>query len=473
MSIDQRKIRQYRCPSCGGELELQNPRTRYVACPYCGSVTDIRSDAYHVLTKYANPSEYSPRSFLKLGKEAILFGKAYKIIGRTRWISTYTEQWYEDGESGYETGSWQYDEWLLISEDATYFYIIEDSDGYYFSFSIIPPYPSLPEGRQINDFYMSGRLINASEFGTAQILYFEGESTYLVKPGRKVGYSEYKSSSDLDSGDIYMPALGSFIAEWRYNDEGKIQEIEFFREQQVRRAHLEYAFMTEEERMELKQRERAKRLEKRKVRKINKRIFQIGGLLSLILGIILSVIYSGSEYNYIPKFRQELKYPALANDKNIIYRDSSKVLVFKPDSVIKIDKGDESVRIRIIPEIPAESDVMFRLKIYDKSNGNLVFERSTYAYDYKQYRGDRTAYSSGIFDEYFALDSLWGQYYIEFEMELPQYYVQKPSAEDKPKALLEISLRKKAGYNGPLFVFFGIIMLIISLFIWIPKIKDN
>ncbi len=473
MSIEQRKIRQYKCPSCGGGLELQNPRTRYVACPYCGTVADIRSDAYHVLAKYANPSDYPPHGFLKLGKEGIIGDKAYKIIGRTHWKSEYTEHWYEDGESGYEKGSWEYDEWLLISEDATYFYIIQDPDGIHFSVPIIPPYPSLPQGSSINDFYDNIER-DAKEYGTAKILYFEGESTYLVKPGRVVGYSQYSQLVDPKKPmGVYADYSVNYIAEWRFNDEGEIQEVEFFKERRIKKWLVENAFMTEEEKLEKKQIEHERLLEKRKIRKINKRIFQIGGLINLVLGIILSILYSGDEYNYIPKFKQELKYPYQAGAKDFIFRDSSKVLIFKPDSIIKIDKDDESVHIKILPEIPEETDVLFHLKLFDKKNGALIFDESSYAYDYKKYRGDRTAYSDGVFDKYFSLDKVSGQYYIEFEMELPQYYVQKPSSGDKPKALVEISLRKKAGYKGPLLVFFGIIMIIISFFIWIPKIKDT
>lgn len=470
MSIEQRKIRQYRCPSCAGELELQNPRTRYVACPYCGTVTDIRSDAYHVLTKYANPSDYSPKSFLRLGKEAILFGKAHKIIGRTRWRSNYTEQWHEAGESGYEKGTWEYDEWLLISEDATYFYIIEDSEGFYFSFSIVPPYPSLPKGKQINDFFINGKLIKASEFGSSEILYFEGESTYLVKPGRKVGYLEYTSGNNLDRHSIYMPGLGTYIAEWRYNDEGKIQEIEFFREQKVRYNKLQYAFMTEEERMEQEQKEQAKLLEKIKVRKTNKRIFRIGGLINLFIGLFLIIMYSGDSYKYTTAFKQWYKYPAQANPLNFIFRDSSKVLIFKSDSVIRLKKNYKSVRIIIKPEIPEESDVLFRLKIFNKATGEQVFVHSTYAYDYKQYKGDRLAFANGSFSKYFALNNAEGNYAIEFEMELPLYFVQKPSSGDKPKALVEISILKEYAPKGNLFFIFGIIMLIISFLIRKPKI---
>lgn len=473
MSIEQNKIRQYKCPSCGGGLELLNPRTRYVACPYCGSVADVRSDAYHILAKYANPSDYPPSGFLKLGKEGIINDKAYKIIGRTHWKSEYTEHWNEDGESGYEKGVWVYDEWLLISEDATYFYIIEDSDGLHFSEAIIPPYPSLPQGKTINDFF-DNRKRNATEFGTAKILYFEGESTYLVKPGRTVGYSQYSAKENTKSPmNFYLGYSVDYIAEWRYNDAGEIQEVEFFKERAVKKGAVEYAFMSEEEKLEKKQLEHAQLLQKRKVRKINKRIFQIGGLINLILGIILSSMYSESEYNYTPQFKQELKYPYQAEAKDFIFKDSSKVLVFKPDSIININKGDESVHIKIVPEIPNETDVLFRLKIFNKANRELVFEESSYAYDYKKYRGDRTAYSDGVFDKYFALDSVSGQYYIEFEMELPQYYVKKPSSGDKPKALVEISVRKKAGYNSSFLIFFGIIMLIISLFIRVPKVKDN
>jgi len=472
MSIEKNKIRQFRCQSCGGELELQNPRTRYVACPYCGSVADASSDAFHVLTKNANPSEYPPKSFLKIGKEAKIAGKAYKIIGRTRWRSDYTERWYEDGESGYEKGTWEYDEWLLISEEATYFYIIEDSEGYYFSFSIIPQYPSLPENGKIQDFYNEGSVHNAKEYGSSEILYFEGESTYLVKPGRKVGYSEYEAASELDTGGIYLPGLSSFIAEWRYNDEGKIQEIEFFREHAVRRSHLEYAFMTDEEREALEMKQKLALREKVKVRRTNKRIFQIGGWINFVIGLLLVIMYSGDEYSYQPAFQEVFKYPAQVNDHSFIIRDSSKVLLFKPDTLIKIEKNYAAARIKIQPVIPPESDVLFRLKIFKMPENKLVFERSSYAYDYKHYKGDRTAYAKGDFDESFALDSVEGSYRIEFEMELPQYYVQKPSSGDLPKALVEISILQETAPDGGLSLMVGILLIIISLFIRVPKLKE-
>ena len=456
MSIEQRKIRQFRCASCGGELELQNPRTRYVACPYCGSVADAKSDAFHVLTKHANPSDFPPRSFIKLGKEAKIEGKAYKVIGRTRWKSNYTEYWYEDGESGYEQGTWIYDEWLLISEDATYFYIIEDEEGFHFSRSIIPKYPSLPKDGKIEDFYTK-KIRQASEFGTSEILYFEGESTYLVKPGRKVGFSQY-SNNRIDN-----------IAEWRYNDEGEIQEIEFFEEYGVNAKSLREAFMTDEERMQLEQEKRIKTLEKIKTRKLNKRIFQYGGLINFVVGLLLVVLYSGKEYSYQTIMEKTFKYPIQASESDFIIKDSAKIYVFEPEKELRIDKNYKSIEIVIKPEIPPETDVLFRLKILDE-NGKNVFERTTYAYDYKQYKGDRVAFAKGDFKETFAIDNLEGIYKIFFEMELPRYYVQKPNSGDKPKALVKISVLEKYPLDGGLMVFFGAMMLFISLMIRIPKI---
>ncbi len=229
IDTNRNKVRQFKCNNCGGELALQNKRSQYVACPYCGSVADSSSEAYKVLTKMENPSKFPPMRFLQLGMEGSFDGKMYHVIGRTRRRNTYREYWVEDGESGYSNETWIFDEWLLISEDATYLIIAEDTEGFTIITPVTPKYPTLPEGEKMADLF-SGKSRRVQEYGDTEILYYEGESTFLVQAGDKSSFSEYSGNSQT-----------SYSAEWRYKD-GEIKEIEFFAEQEISQYELERAF---------------------------------------------------------------------------------------------------------------------------------------------------------------------------------------------------------------------------------------
>jgi len=234
MSFEEKKVGQFKCQSCGGGLELSSKRTKYVSCPYCGSVADASTDAYKILTKGVSPDKFKPRSFIKLGMRGNFDGKEYKVIGRTCWRNDYKEYWDEDGETGYSDEKWNFEEWLLLGEDGDYKSIIEDEDSFAFAESFIPNYPSIPEGTQTKDFN-DNKNVRVLEYGQSEILYFEGESTYLVKPGSVVNFSQY-SKNDID-----------FIAEWRFFENGEIKEVEFFKETKVFGRDLKKAFRLEEE----------------------------------------------------------------------------------------------------------------------------------------------------------------------------------------------------------------------------------
>jgi ribosomal protein S27E len=211
-------VRQFRCTNCAGEITLINKRTNYVGCQYCGAVLDATSEAHQVITKLHAPSGFPPKSFIRLGMKAIFHGKKHQVLGRTRWQSDYKEYWSEEGETGYSDERWEYDEWVLMSEDRTYFYLIEDADGYAISTSFLPQHPNLPTGTNILNFH-TAKKERVIEYGDSNVLYFEGESTYQIKAGDRVKFAEYTSSGK------------SYIAEWRLLDTSKeIKEIEFFEE---------------------------------------------------------------------------------------------------------------------------------------------------------------------------------------------------------------------------------------------------
>lgn len=455
MTIEQKKLRQFRCNSCGGELELQNKRTRYVSCPYCGAVADAQSDAFNILGKNENPAKFPPRSFLKLGASGILNDKFYKIIGRTCWRSDYKEYWKEDGETGYSDEVWTFDEWLLIDEDGAYLMIIEDAEGYFYSNPLTPKYPSIPQDTIMPDFE-NGNPQRVNEYGKSEILYFEGESTYLVKPGRTVGFAQYSIIKLLGTNK-------SFISEWRYNDQGKIQEVEFFREAVADSDSLKFAFMSEEQKLD----EFDKYKAKLKVRKTNKRIFVFGGLINLILGIVLSLHYS-SEKSFEPVFNQSFMFQSYAgnNDNYTILSDSTKGVTANGKKHFIINPEDKQLFVTMSTTIEDEFQALFHLKILDSQN-KPVFEKTTYAYNYRNYKNAGNAVAGGYFSKIFQLDSIKGEFSVQLVIEVPKNY---NPVNSQRFVEAKVKIQKMGMVHGPgFFVFFGILMLFISLFIWKPK----
>jgi DNA-directed RNA polymerase subunit RPC12/RpoP len=77
-------VQQLKCGNCGGELQVVNPRTNFIACQYCGTVQEAKTEEHKILLKLAQPSQSPPMRFIKLGMEAIFDGVKHKVIGRTR-----------------------------------------------------------------------------------------------------------------------------------------------------------------------------------------------------------------------------------------------------------------------------------------------------------------------------------------------------------------------------------------------------
>lgn len=223
---------QFNCKNCGNALSVINPRAKYISCQYCGAVSDASSEEHQVLMSMAPPQQHKPFSFIKVGMIATFFDKKYQVISRTRWQQDYFEYWSEEGETGYSRELWVYDEWLMISEQRTYFYLIEDKDGYFISNEFIPSAPSLPDehSRSWTLNTNAGKAI-IQEYGSAKVIYFEGESNYQIK------------TDDIVQFAMYRRGLTEFSAEWRMSkDNETIKEIEFFKESPIKRRDVMVAF---------------------------------------------------------------------------------------------------------------------------------------------------------------------------------------------------------------------------------------
>ncbi len=214
-------VRQFNCTSCGASLEVFNKRAKYTGCSYCGSLLDVQSDTHKLLSKLGTPTDFKPYTFVRLGMQAQFNDKKYQVIGRTRWRMDYKERWEEEGEVGYSTEIWYYDEWLMLSEQRTYFYLVEDKEGFYVSNEIYPTSPSLP--RQHSEkisFYQGYKKKPIQEIGAAKVQFFEGESNYRILIGDRIGFANYKYNKKK-----------KYAVEWRINKKtANIKEIEYFEE---------------------------------------------------------------------------------------------------------------------------------------------------------------------------------------------------------------------------------------------------
>lgn len=211
--------KQFKCSSCGGELKLISKRTQYVGCPYCGAVAEANSLAYKVIAKMDAPSKFPIYSFVKLGMIGVFEGVKYQVIGRTRFRMDYKEYWKDDSGSGYSNEVWYYDEWQLLGENFTYFYLIEDKEGFKISKMFYPAYPNLPKGNHLRSFDKnSEKQIN--EYGSVKVIYFEGEATYEVKVGNQHDFALYKAGWGAQA----------YVVESRIGKGGETKEISFYQE---------------------------------------------------------------------------------------------------------------------------------------------------------------------------------------------------------------------------------------------------
>jgi predicted RNA-binding Zn-ribbon protein involved in translation (DUF1610 family) len=247
--------KQFKCNGCGGELRLINKRTRFVGCPYCGAVADVNTEAHKVIAQMEKPSKFPPYTFLRVGMIATFEGIKYQIIGRTRFVSNFKEFWQEENQKGYTDERWEYDEWQLMGEDFTYFYLIEDAEGFKSSHVFYPQFPNLPKGDFIQDFN-TNKQKRINEYGSSNIVYFEGEATYEVRVGSTHSFAMYKGGKE------------NYEVETRLSDTKEAKEISFYREKSYQIEEILTAFGEDERLKTFKQSFESLKRSRRMVRRM-------------------------------------------------------------------------------------------------------------------------------------------------------------------------------------------------------------
>lgn len=292
--------RQFKCPNCGGELQLFSQRTRYVGCTYCGTELDTTHPEAHKIAQLAKPSSYQPYSFVRVGMEALIANVRYVVLGRTRWQTDYWEYWIEDDEAGWENEKWEYDEWILYSEHRNLLYLIEDEEGFTISRTFIPRSPTLPSSYNQTISLIGGAARIIREFGQAKAVYHEGESTYQFQTG-EVSHFATISEGKRDHS-----------IEWRKDERGGVFEIEFFEEEKLPRKVILAAFGLAGNRSSekpLSHEERSKASSKSLAKA--KFVLFLGKML-FFSGLVMVVLFFNNELNSDTMVSNTLRFATLA-----------------------------------------------------------------------------------------------------------------------------------------------------------------
>lgn len=347
-----KQVKQFKCGNCGGEINIHRHRSNYIACQYCGAVSDITTDAHKTISKANNPSDYPPMSFIKLGMEGTFDGIKHYVIARTCWKNVYKEYWTEGFESGYSDEVWQFEEWLLVGENNTYFYLVEDENGYSVSKSFTPKFPSVPFGSQITNFNTNAAE-RCSEYGHSTVEYFEGESTYQIKNGDRIGFASYNDGN------------ASYITEWRIEKNNEIKEIEFFEEIGISEKKLKQAFGLYKNNQPLLEED----IKENKKRKFNRILLFLAAFVFLVLTIVSTTNEKGDFEPInatLTKFNTDMMFNKLEN-KDAAIDSTQKIYKYVTASPVYIDETYNTLAIDIISKLTQISNAKITFKILDES----------------------------------------------------------------------------------------------------------
>ena len=163
-------LKQYDCPSCGAPLEVKDPLSKILVCPYCSQACHICDEGLDPTGKASQLADYG--SMLSVGYTAAMGGVGFRVFGRLRYQ--------------YDGGFW--DEWFLCFDDSKKAWLQED-EGEFSLFekeplrAAIPPFDEISVASSIE---VNGRTLFVTEKNRASIAGAEGELFFRIVPGQSV-----------------------------------------------------------------------------------------------------------------------------------------------------------------------------------------------------------------------------------------------------------------------------------------------
>ncbi len=236
-SVESPRARGVSCPSCDLKLRVVSESSRSVGCYGCGAIIEIGS-----LQIVGERSDRLNQSALTLGHRGTIDGTSVEVIGRVGYHAETRE--YDAEDNTYESGTWYWEEWSLLTSSGVTWFLSVDSEGYALARPFTPATPAVPFdytdemdlAELSNGGGMFGGLIPQSmrrttridEWGKARIVATEGELSWVPNPEEEILYAEQRDGS-----------RGARGVEWRRDSASKETiEAEFYRSESVSYAEL-------------------------------------------------------------------------------------------------------------------------------------------------------------------------------------------------------------------------------------------
>lgn len=169
------------CPSCGKELKISNPYSIVsLKCGSCGTPIAIENGHLNIDASTSRHSIPRPMSALSLGMRGV-----FPSIGKVMII----------GRICYRSGSYVWNEWLLLRSTGSYCWLIEDDESFSISQKFTPKNPFSPDEITENSIPFENSMLYFEDRGISTVVGFEGELTWKVTIGDQTNYIEGYSES--------------------------------------------------------------------------------------------------------------------------------------------------------------------------------------------------------------------------------------------------------------------------------------
>jgi hypothetical protein len=182
-NVKDTQARQFACPSCGAQVEVQLAGTKSVTCRSCNSLIDLTSGIGGELRHAAQSEPVQP--LIPLGTTGQLQGVHWQVVGYQHRVGT-------EPDDPDEHFGW--DEYLLYNRKRGFCFLVDASDGW----SIVKPATGAPT--------LAQNQLTASYLGTtyeqlwaykAQTNYVAGEFYWPVERGTTTFNRDYAKGKAL------------------------------------------------------------------------------------------------------------------------------------------------------------------------------------------------------------------------------------------------------------------------------------
>ena len=167
-------FKQFNCPSCGAELQLQYRFSQMVVCPFCDQTSHLSGEGLLAQGEKIKLADYGSKFFT--GATGTIFNTNFRVFGRLRLE--------------YPDGFW--DEWLIrLENDPEKEYWLQEDEGEYILFE---KSDKLPDNSNFDKTNVGDRInfesyqIFISEKNNAKIIGGEGELPHRIKPGEQCDF---------------------------------------------------------------------------------------------------------------------------------------------------------------------------------------------------------------------------------------------------------------------------------------------